>query len=130
MFRNLCDFCLRNSHIICVIQMQYIIHKTMTTSFLMTPVNRSKLLTISLYVGLIRPKFEYEYDICSMIKELISQLLCFPPSRESDGAVHFDRTRTRLGVIHFQAFRLFLFPVYLLLVRSHQAAIIIVKRLI
>jgi len=29
-------------------------------------------------------------------------------SRESDGALYFGQIRTRLGVVHFQVFRLFL----------------------
>jgi len=46
---------------------------------------------------------------------------------KSTVALYFGRIRTRLGVVHFRVFRL---PLSLLLVRSHQAEIIIVKRLI
>jgi len=43
-------------------------------------------------------------------------------------ALYFGRTRTRLGVVHFRVFRFFDFlPLNLLLVRSHQAEIIIVR---
>jgi len=47
-------------------------------------------------------------------------------------ALYLGRIRTRLGVVHFRVFRLFFdfLPLNLLLVRSHQAEIIIVKRLI
>jgi len=48
-------------------------------------------------------------------------------------ALYFGRIRTRLGVVHFRVFRLFLFDFLLpnlLLVRSHQAEVIVVKRLI
>ena len=54
-------------------------------------------------------------------------------SRESDGALYFGRIRTRLGVDHFPSFPVDVLTsshVNLLLVRSHQAEIIIVKRLI
>ena len=54
-------------------------------------------------------------------------------SRESDGALCFGRSRTRLGVDHFPSFPVDVLTsslVNLLLVRSHQAEIIIVKRLI
>ena len=54
-------------------------------------------------------------------------------SRESDGALCFRRIRTRLGVDHFPSFPVDVLTsshVNLLLVRSHQAEIIIVKRLI
>ena len=54
-------------------------------------------------------------------------------SRESDGALCFGRIRTRLGVDHFPSFPVGVLTsshVNLLLVRSHQAEIIIVKRLI
>ena len=54
-------------------------------------------------------------------------------SRESDGALCFGRIRTRLGVDHFPSFPVDVLTsshVNLLLVRSHQAEIIIVKRLI
>jgi len=44
-------------------------------------------------------------------------------------ALYFGRILTRLGIGDLQVFRLLL-PVYLLLVRSHQAEIIVVKRLI
>jgi len=46
-------------------------------------------------------------------------------SRKSDGGAIFGRIRTRLGFVHFRAFRLFLWLLttwQLLLVRSHQAA--------
>jgi len=45
--------------------------------------------------------------------------------------LYFEQIRTRLGVVHFRGFRLFLYFLLLnlLLVRSHQAEIIIVKRL-
>jgi len=47
-------------------------------------------------------------------------------------ALYFGRIRTRLGVVYFQALRLFFdfLPLNLLLVRSHQAKIIIEKRFI
>ena len=54
-------------------------------------------------------------------------------SRESDGALYFGRIRTRLGVDHFPSFPVDVLTsshVNLLLVRSHQAEIIIVERLI
>ena len=54
-------------------------------------------------------------------------------SRESDGALYFRRIRTRLGVDHFPSFPVDVLTsshVNLLLVRSHQAEIIIVKHLI
>ena len=54
-------------------------------------------------------------------------------SRESDGALCFGRIRTRLGVDHFPSFPVDVLSsshVNLLLVQSHQAEIIIVKRLI
>ena len=54
-------------------------------------------------------------------------------SRESDGALCFGRIRTRLGVDHFPSFPVGVLTsslVNLMLVRSHQAEIIIVKRLI
>jgi len=61
--------------------------------------------------------------------------VCFVPSlscchEKATVALYFGRIRTRLGV--FQVFRLFscFLPLNLLLVRSHQAEIIIVKRLI
>ena len=55
------------------------------------------------------------------------------PSRESDGALCFGRIRTRLGFDHFPSFTVDVLTsshVNLLLVRSHQAEIIILKRLI
>jgi len=53
-------------------------------------------------------------------------------SRESDAVMlYFGRIRTRFRVVHFRVFRFFDFlPLDLLLVRSHQAEIIIVKCLI
>ena len=54
-------------------------------------------------------------------------------SRESDVELCFGRVRTRLGVGHFPSFPVDVLTcshVNLLLVRSHQAEIIIVKRLI
>ena len=54
-------------------------------------------------------------------------------SRESDGALYFGQIRTRLGVDHFPSFPVDVLTsshVNLLLVRSYQAEIIIVKRLI
>ena len=54
-------------------------------------------------------------------------------SRESDGALYFGQIRTRLGVDHFPSFPADVLTsshVNLLLVRSHQAEIIVVKRLI
>jgi len=48
-------------------------------------------------------------------------------------ALYFGRIRTRIGVVRFRVFQLFLldlFPINLLLVRSHHVEIIIVKRLI
>jgi len=47
-------------------------------------------------------------------------------------ALHFGRIRTRLGVVHFRVFQCFFdfLPPNFLLVRSHQAEIIIVKCLI
>jgi len=53
-------------------------------------------------------------------------------SRESDGGAYmFGRIHIRLGVVCFHVFRLTFdfFPVNLLLVRSHQAEIMIVKAL-
>jgi len=43
-------------------------------------------------------------------------------------ALYFGRIRTRLGVVHFRVFRLFVYflPLNLLLLRSHQAEIMIV----
>ena len=66
---------------------------------------------------------------CKMIDWCIFILL----SRESDGALCFGRIRTRLGVDHFPSFPVGVLTsshVNLLLVRSHQAEIIVVKRLI
>ena len=68
-------------------------------------------------------------DLMMMIDWCIFILL----SRESDGALYFGRIRTRLGVDHFPSFPVDVLTsshVNLLLVRSHQAEIIIVKRLI
>jgi len=51
---------------------------------------------------------------------------------KATAAQYFGRIRTRLGVVHFRFFRLFLwlFTTNLLLFRSHQIEIIIIKRLI
>ena len=54
-------------------------------------------------------------------------------SRESDGVLCFGRIRTRLGVDHFPSFPVDVLTsshLNLLLIQSHQAEIIIVKRLI
>ena len=66
-------------------------------------------------------------------KVLIDWCIFILLSRESDGALYFGRIRTRLGVDHFPSFPVDVLTsshVNLLLVRSHQAEIIIVKRLI
>jgi len=62
--------------------------------------------------------------------------VCFVPSLSSyhektTATLYFGRIRTRLGVVHFRLFLIFdFFSVNLLFFRSHQAEIIIVKRLI
>ena len=66
-------------------------------------------------------------------KRLIDWCIFILLSRESDGALCFGRIRTRLGVDHFTSFPVDVLTsshVNLLLVQSHQAEIIIVKRLI
>ena len=70
--------------------------------------------------------------VCVRIDGLIGASLS-SYHEESDGALCFGRIRTRLGVDHFPSFPVDVLTssyVNLLLVRSHQAEIIIVKRLI
>jgi len=64
-------------------------------------------------------------------------MVCFLPALsfchgKATVALYFGRIRTRLGVVHFGFFRLFFdfLLLNLLLVRSHQAEKIILKRLI
>ena len=69
----------------------------------------------------------------NLVCGIIDWCIFILPSRESDGALCFGRIRTRLGVDHFPSFPVDVLTsshVNLLLVRSNQAEIIIVKRLI
>jgi len=97
---------------------------------------RKNLVTATMFRGSYGDRLELtNYKVNTVINKLIILLVCFVPSLSSyhekaTVPIYFEPILTRLGVADFQASGWFFnfFPVILLLVRSHQAKIIIVKR--